>query len=106
MSAEDHDLLLEIKGDLKALVETFESVSKGDGFARCVQRGERVKRLEQDVIELKVAQKAWDADSKALATLTKSVDKALAKKEAFDVWLMRSTWVIIIAGVVKFSFFK
>jgi hypothetical protein len=78
---ERNKLLIQIEQKLDNLIKAFDKVSNGTGFPRCVERLERVKRLEHDVIEIKT------------------------RKVQFDTWLMRTTWVVIIAGVVKIAFF-
>ena len=54
----DHDLLIEIHTKLEALEKSWDKVSNGMGFSRCVTRGETLKQLEKELVELQVIQKA------------------------------------------------
>jgi len=46
--AEKIELLLELKGDVKHLLEEWKKVSNGVGFPRCAERGEKIKSLQDN----------------------------------------------------------
>ena len=58
MDKSDHDLLIEIHTKLEALEKSWDKVSNGMGFPRCVARGETLKQLEKGLVEMQVIQTA------------------------------------------------
>lgn len=99
------EMLLEISAKLNNLTEEFRRVSNGTGFPRCVERVERIRRLEQDVIDLKKLVEDYKEIKQSVASNKELADEIKNKKDTFDTWLTRATWAIIIAGVVKVAFF-
>lgn len=75
------DTLTEIKTKLDILCKQFDQATVGVGFSRCVEHAERIIQLQKDVSELKKS------------------------KTAFDMWLMRLTWLTVIGSVLKVAFF-
>lgn len=94
-------LLVEINVKLNNLIDRFDQASGGDGFPRCVNRIERIKRLEQDVI----AMKQYKAERNDLSDLKNEFVLLQRSKSQFDTWLMRLTWAVIICGVLRIAFF-
>jgi hypothetical protein len=98
-------LLIEISTKLNGLIDRFDAASQGDGFTRCVNRAERIKRLEQDVIAIKNDKAEVDDLNNALSPIRDEVLALKKSRTEFDTWLMRLTWATIICGVVKVAFF-
>ena len=42
------ELLIELRRDVQNLVKAFDKVSNGKGFPRCVERGQKIKSLEEN----------------------------------------------------------
>lgn len=103
---ERNELLIQIKEKLDNLVAAFDNVSNGVGFPRCVEREQRIMRLEQDVIAMKPIVASVNVLTIAIKALESASEEAKKKKAQFDTWLMRATWVVIIAGIINFAFFK
>jgi hypothetical protein len=99
------ELLMQIKEKLDNLIKAFDKVSNGTGFPRCVEREQRIKRLEQDVIAIKQIVASIDVLARTVESLEKVIEEQKKKKAQFDAWLMRATWMVVIAGVVKLAFF-
>ena len=113
MATNDHDLLISIAARLDSLIEAFSKVSNGQGFPRCVERGERINRLEEDMETAREDIRRIDGhiaknpvESGDVQKLQEIVSKIQHKRDSFDVWLMRSTWIILIAGIIKWAVFK
>lgn len=102
---ERNELLIEIKEKLNSLVKAFDKVSNGTGFPRCVEREQRIMRLEQDVIAIKPKTDDLDVLTGRVSAIEKGVGEIEKKRAQFDTWLMRTTWLVIIAGIVKIAFF-
>lgn len=47
----DHDLLIEIRQDMKHLKSEFEKISNGVGFPRCATRAEEIRTLKDRQLE-------------------------------------------------------
>jgi len=103
---ERDEALIQIKEKLDNLLIAFEKASNGTGFPRCVEREQRIIRLEQDVIAMKPVVATIELLKQTVGVIETALKESKAKKDQFDTWLTRATWVVIIAGVLKFAFFK
>lgn len=99
------ELLIQIKEKLDNLIIAFDRVSNGAGFPRCVEREQRIKRLEQDCIEMKPKVAKIDSLDSRLTTIEIAEVAAKNKRERVDTWFVRLTWGAIIVSVLKFAFF-
>lgn len=103
---ERNELLVEIKTKLDNLMKAFEKVSNGTGFPRCVEREQRIRRLEDDVIAMKPVVGSIDLLARSVTALEVLSVDAKNKRIHFDAWLIRLTWAVIIVGVIKYAFFN
>ena len=103
---ERNELLISIKVKLDNLVAELQKVSNGTGFPRCVEREQRIMRLEQDVIEMKPKVQKIEALAMRLIILETNEAVAKTKKEKINLWFMRITWAAVIIGVIKLAFFQ
>lgn len=94
----------EVKTTLANIVKQFDKISEGKGFPRCVERDQRIIRLEQDAIEAKRDIRDMKKDLLRLGPLETTVLAFSKNRDAFDVWLIRVTWAVVIVGIIKWAF--
>ena len=95
----------DVKNELKHFVTMFDKISDDQGFPRCVEREQRLIRLEHDAIEAKKDIRDMKKEINKVSAIEKALQTITIKREAFDVWLLRLTWGVIILGLLKWMFF-